>query len=372
MGIHWAVPALEELLPDQIIERFQWAQTDPNKATKDSDRLPFINGATGELIMEIKSHKFYRFRRDKLRKLLLEGIDVRWGKSLSDIEYSEDGTSVTASFADGTQDTGSLLIGADGPHSAVRNHLLGPERAEVVPIDYATTFCFSKHTREHALFLRAKPHHSLYQTAPHPSGNLGWLSLHDGDDPEHPENWTFFHYISYPEPRDYVNTKTKAEHLAYQRQLASHFTDPFRSVFEWMPDDSQVWYSKLRQWDPSELEHQWDNRNGRVTIAGDAAHPMTFQRGQGLNHAIKDALEVFKAIESFWNGGEFGIQERKEALKTYEEEMIPRGGEEVRMSEKNCVHMHNWEKVMESPSVKKGMNVKPEENLTGQPVEAQG
>lgn len=44
-------------------------------ATKDTDRLPFKNGATGELIKEIESSKFYRLRRDKFRAMLLTGLD---------------------------------------------------------------------------------------------------------------------------------------------------------------------------------------------------------------------------------------------------------------------------------------------------------
>lgn len=46
------------------------------------------------------------------------------GKNLSEI--SQDGTQVTAMFADGTCETGDLLVGADGPTSTIR-HLLLPD-----------------------------------------------------------------------------------------------------------------------------------------------------------------------------------------------------------------------------------------------------
>jgi hypothetical protein len=128
--------------------------------------------------------------------------------------------------------------------------------------------CFTRRTREHALYLRSPPHHPLYQVAPHPDGLCGWLSLHDGEDAEHPENWTSFHYISFPEPRDHVNTRSAGEHVAHQKQLAQTFADPWRSVFQWMPDDADVWYAKLRNWDPSLPEHAWDNHDGRVTLTG--------------------------------------------------------------------------------------------------------
>lgn len=106
------------------------------------------------------------------------------------------------------------------------------------------------------------------------------------------------------------------------------------------------------------MEHQWDNRQGRVTLAGDAAHPMTFQRGQGLNHAMKDAYTACKAIESFWNRGDFTIEDRAAAIQAYEEEMVIRTGEEVRLSEESTVKLHNWSSVMQSPLIKHGLGVK--------------
>ena len=84
---------------------------------------------------------------------------------------------------------------------------------------------------------------------------------------------------------------------------------------------------------------------------------MTFQRGQGLNHAIMDSFLLCKGIESFWNSGDFSSEQRAAAITDYENEMIPRGGEEVRMSEANSIAMHDWEKVMQSPTMKKGMHV---------------
>lgn len=90
---------------------------------------------------------------------------------------------------------------------------------------------------------------------------------------------------------------------------------------------------------------------------------MTFQRGQGLNHAIMDSFLLCKGIESFWNSGDFSLEQRAAAITDYENEMIPRGGEEVRLSEANSIAMHDWEKVMQSPSVKKGLmsTIKPPE-----------
>ncbi|KAI4118670.1 MAG: hypothetical protein LQ345_001325 [Seirophora villosa] len=357
MGIHWAVPALKSLIPESLFSRIQSTQVDPHTPTKDVEKLRFLNGRTGEIMGVVEIEKFYRLRRSKIRALLLEGLEVRWGKSIADITYSDDGETVTAHFADGTQDTGSILVGTDGPHSATRSILVGAEAARCTPIDYASTMCFSSLPRDKALFLRSDPHHPLFQCAPHPSGTFSWLGLHDAPDPSDPESWVFFHYISFPEPRDQISKKSTAEHVVHQKQLAREYADPFRSAFDWLADDSATaWYGKLQHWDPGDPAHAWDGKGGRVTLAGDAAHPMTFQRGQGLNHAISDAAKLCKAITEIWAAR---IEERAASkarlMGEYENEMIKRGSDEIRMGEMNTKMLHDWDKVMQSPVMRQGL-----------------
>lgn len=53
---------------------------------------------------------------------------VKFGKRLGSISLP-DSSSVTAHFEDGTTATGSILVGAEGANSKVREYLLGPEKA---------------------------------------------------------------------------------------------------------------------------------------------------------------------------------------------------------------------------------------------------
>lgn len=358
MGLHWAWPSFQSLVPETIFNRIETAQVDPSMPVKPIERLPMLNGATGELLTAIPVDRFYRLRRSKIRALLMEGLDVQMNKKLVGITYSSDGRTVSASFEDGTSATGCLLLGTDGPHSTVRQLLVGTNRAKVVPIDYAATMCFSQHTREHALYLRSPPFHPLFQCASHPAGYFAWLGLHDAPDPDSPETWTFFHYISFPESRDEITPKSTAERVAHQKSLAKQFADPFKSVFEWMPDDtSTAWHGKLQHWDPLAPGNRWENHGGRVTLAGDAAHPLTFQRGQGLNHAITDALKLVQAIEKRWHGArEFDQEQRVKAVGAYESEVVTRTSEEVRLGEMNTAMMHDWARLKESPIMTRGMD----------------
>ena len=174
---------------------------------------------------------------------------VEWGKKIVHIIYLDDGKGVKACFEDGTEVTGFMLAGADGARLWVRSLLVGSDVAKPTPIDFAASVYLktcSRRSRQRALFLRSEPHHPLSQIVPHPDGYYSWLGLHDASDSKHPENWEFFQYISFPEPRELENNQAVAEHVAHLEAMAARFADPWRSSFEWMPDDIMTaWDAKL-------------------------------------------------------------------------------------------------------------------------------
>lgn len=57
-------------------------------------------------------------------------------------------------------------------------------------------------------------------------------------------------------------------------EYAELFAEPFRSAFLSLPGDAVLWCERLAQWPTVE----WDGRGGTVTLAGDAAHPMTYRK----------------------------------------------------------------------------------------------
>jgi 2-polyprenyl-6-methoxyphenol hydroxylase-like FAD-dependent oxidoreductase len=353
MGLHWGAPVLRSLMPHGWWEdRIQSLQVDPNVPTNDRDTLKWLRGDTGELVAAITFGPFYRLRRSKLRHLLSQGLDIRYDKSLHAISYAPDGHSVTAHFSDGSTATGCMLVGADGARSATRQILLGPQLGAINHIPYAATFVQSKFTRDQALYLRS--FHPLYLASAHPKNYFAFFGMHDAPDAHDPSSWTFFYYISWHcslEEQEATKDWTGAQRLAQQKELAQQFCDPWKSALEWTPDDTPVWYLGLTEWDPGLDGHRWDNHNGRVTMVGDAAHPMTYQRGQGLNHSVTDAGKLCEAIASIHAGAD-----QQATVTAFEDEMIKRGGTEVRDCTANTVMLHDWERVRQSPLFTKGMN----------------
>jgi len=76
-----------------------------------------------------------RVSRSRFRALCSEAIHVRYNKALSTVTYGPDNKGVTAHFTDGSTAEGDIIIGADGPRSTVREHVVGPELAKSTALD---------------------------------------------------------------------------------------------------------------------------------------------------------------------------------------------------------------------------------------------
>jgi 2-polyprenyl-6-methoxyphenol hydroxylase-like FAD-dependent oxidoreductase len=352
MGLHWGAPALRSLMTEDMWARIQSVQVDPSQPTARKDALNFMNAQSGETMAVIPVQNFYRLRRRKLRGLLVEDLDICYGKTLCAISYSSDGERATASFNDGSSISANLIVGTDGARSTLRRLVLGPKSGAIRRLPFSATFVQARFPAGKARFLRT--FHPLYIAGINPEGFFSLLGIHDAPDPRDPECWTFFFYISWPsslkEQEDTAHW-SNAQRLQQVKGFAQSFTDPFRSAFEWLSDDHPVWCMGLSDFDPGAEAHRWDSHGGRVTVAGDAAHAMTYQRGQGLNHSVTDAAKLVEAVDAF----ALGKTSRQAAIASYEEEMIERAGGEVRLSTMNTEVLHNWRKVLQSPVLTSGM-----------------
>lgn len=351
MGLHWGAPILKSLMPDEWWSRIQSLQVDPNVPTKAEDTLTFLKGDDGKPMAAFTFGPFYRIVRSKLRDLLSQGQNIEYEKRLSNITYADDGQSVTAHFADGSSTTGRLLIGADGARSTTRQILLGAEHARINQIPFVATFIQRKFPKEQALFLRS--FHPLYIASAHPQNKFAFFGIHDATDAEDPSSWTFFFYISWHssiEEQEATANWTDAQRLSQSKEFAKSWCEPWKSAYEWTPDDHPVWHVRLNDWDPGLEGHRWDNHDGLVTMVGDAVHPMTYQRGQGLNHSLTDAGQLRDALVEIQTGGD-----RKGMITKYEDEMIKRAGKEVREGTANTTMLHDWSQVMKSPVFTKGL-----------------
>jgi 2-polyprenyl-6-methoxyphenol hydroxylase-like FAD-dependent oxidoreductase len=282
-----------------------------------------------------------RFSRTKLRALISEGIKVKYGKTLSSISYNESGSGVSAHFADGTSISGDVLIGADGPRSKSRDLIVGEGRSEASPAGVVVAVVRSKYTAEQSLLLHQ--HASMASVAVHPNGTYTAIFGQDFTAPG-PENWEFQTMHS-SMPKGFKGSDV--EKLKLLKDKAAEYIGIWKDAIMWIPEGTPVGFNQLVYWKTVEF----DNRGGRATLAGDAAHPMMPQRGQGLNHAICDAANLVAAMSKVQKG-ELSL---KDAVSDYDAEMIKRGGDEVQVSLVNTQMFHDWKTVMQSPLISKSV-----------------
>ncbi|KAF7186548.1 FAD-dependent monooxygenase phnB [Pseudocercospora fuligena] len=347
MSIQWALPMLSALLPDKLHERLQTASVDPHYNFPESgNAMPVYNAETGELVKSIPLVKMLRVSRRKMRALCAEGIDVQYGKALKSLARPNK-SSISVQFADGTSVSGSLVVGADGATSVVRSEAFagGPAgQASQVPYSGVNMHvCYHDAATARSLRESLSP---IMAIGAHPRGYWLWLSVQDVPDPASPENWVFQLQWTW---RDGAETAPLAElNLAkLKAEAAEVFSEPFKSAWTNIPDGTPVPKNRISIWAPKGIAQElW---NGRVALVGDAAHAMSFHRGQGLNHGIADAVKLTEALTSV--SDQDGL---RAAVGDYETEMIARAGEEVRVSKLNTEMMHDWARLKESPFMQRG------------------
>ncbi|KAH8675418.1 hypothetical protein BX600DRAFT_534880 [Xylariales sp. PMI_506] len=273
------------------------------------------------------SGQIIRANRALLREWLSTNIPINYQKHAVRIE--EDDDSVTVHFADGTSATGDIVIGADGVHSVTRKHIFGgkdeylqrePAAAisgdfkldgSVMELQLELASCsyvvgFEDPNGEKSFF-----YVGLDGALPDgKSGNYYFHVMWPDQGAAHDDFWT---YSAAPkELHDFVVQKTQT--------LAPDFKSviPFTTA-EGIKSPLVRYHTLIIPALPV----------GRVTLLGDAAHAMTPFRGEGGSHAIRDALNLARALAKIDKTSEGS---RKKIIGAYQQEMLERGGKAASLS----------------------------------------
>jgi salicylate hydroxylase len=218
---------------------------------------------------------FYHLHRADLHDVLRAALGdqhITLGARCVAVEQRDSG--VTARFADGRETTGDLLIGADGIHSVVRDHVAGPDRPiwsrqiswrGLAPAKVGHDVGLE--VRHHSFWGPRKIFVCFYVSA----GRLvNWVGNTQSNEDWHEESW------SARGDRDEVLRLFAGWHPEVQALIAGT-----EQVFKWALFDRPP----LETW-----------TRGRVTLLGDAAHPMLPYMAQGASQSIEDAFVLARCL----------------------------------------------------------------------------
>ena len=245
--------------------------------------------------------------RADLQEVLLRavgeaGAAVRTGKELVGFEQTGDG--VRASFADGTEEHGAVLVGADGLRSRVRAGIFGEER----PRYAGYTAWRGVVVPEDALVPVGGGFESWgrgrrFGCAHVGRGRIYWFATRNA-----------------PEGGDEGPEGARAALLGAFRG----WHEPVEALIR-ATDESAILRTDI--YDRAPLGKAWGD--GRVTLLGDAAHPMTPNLGQGACQAIEDAVVLARCLRESGAGDAAGSLRRYEALRADRTAAIVRSSRRV-------------------------------------------
>ncbi|KAK1753678.1 hypothetical protein QBC47DRAFT_462450 [Echria macrotheca] len=351
IALHWALPIFKKLLPPSVVDNLPQAICNPYlDFNPDVECLPCMNANTGEMLFKSPMPGSRRVSRQRIRQLMTEGVDIRWGKRVSAIRSDND--TVQVEFDDGETVRADYVLGTDGAGSKVRDILYrNDEKARAVPSGYYFATAITRHNNAE----RVEPVHSLHPVTMVFMGtdSVGAIGTMYVDDPEDKSTWTTFWVkiwrkglASFPDPPS--STRSGQEALAYLKKTTKNGLAPFQNQIDWAPEDGSTvaFIDEMKTWTPF---LPFDTHEGRVTLAGDAAHPMLVYRGQGFQHAIVDASNYVDALLKIQAGGD-----REEIFNAYNAEMVERGAKAVEQSLKEAELSFDPESILKMTMVRRG------------------
>jgi 2-polyprenyl-6-methoxyphenol hydroxylase-like FAD-dependent oxidoreductase len=299
--------ALRECLPAANWERFE------RSAGTSGNGFGFLTEQLKPLLLldpEVEQH--YSASRITLRQVLLDGLDVRFGKRFE--RYEQHDGVITPHFEDGTTAECDVLVGADGIRSRVRRQYLPHAGTEEVGV---TAIAGKLFLDDHDW---VPPELVVRANSIIPTSRAGmFLAMHDGlgvtdnlDDP------------LFDNVRPYLMWAYAAADLTVHDGLDLR-REVLGRISRWSPELNRIVASS-----PQETISEWRIRSSKpierwqptnITLLGDAIHAMTPMRGVGANIALRDAQLLARCIAG---GGD--------AIARYEHEMYDYGFAAVRDS----------------------------------------
>ncbi|KAI8817490.1 uncharacterized protein EV422DRAFT_226867 [Fimicolochytrium jonesii] len=281
-----AVPALKQL---GVWDEIRAAGCEMDRVCIFSESKKELGHMSGDMYREAWGAPLLTIERGLLQQILLKhaqesGVDVQYNKKVTSITVDKRSETVFITFSDGTTETGSMLIGADGAHSITRKtmySLLGtpepPMRTRGISTLYGISAPIPQIPLGHTQWVMGT--NEIWGTWALANHKTFWFI--NEYEPEKVKEGQWF------DDADVEATKKRFEDRWFPVEGVGRFGDVMRD------SDRCI---KVGLWEKSyEHVHAAD---GKIVLMGDAAHPMVPFAGQGANTAIEDAVTLANLLLS--------------------------------------------------------------------------
>ncbi|KAK0625972.1 hypothetical protein B0T14DRAFT_561924 [Immersiella caudata] len=350
LTLHWSLPALRQLLPEELFRRIPETYVDRVSVEEGrASRFPFFDLSSGELkaaTPAASESQRIRMSRQRFRELIAEGIDIQWSKGVASAESREE--TVTAHFDDGSSVTGRLLVACDGGNSRSRRALFPERHTYKIPIGVLGVK--AEYTPEQMEPLQKLDPVFLQGTA---SGNdtYAYFSIlnspgnHPSSNTQADPGYILQIVISWPLRSGFLSKPdlvplpaSKQDSLELIKIFAASWAEPFQSLAMNISPDSEIKSLELYDWlPPKEVPSL-----GNIALVGDAFHPMSMYRGEGANHAIVDVLDLIETVIPHLASDKATLQT---AVQTYQNAVAARARPGVLASRQACLDAHDWGRI---------------------------
>jgi len=310
-------------------------------------------------------------RRWKYQQVLYEacieaGIQIHFGKRLQSATTTTTGSKTILQFKDGSKITTSLLIGADGINSKVRNYVVNPTAEEekqksleeflpeytgvtclmgCANVPFMRGICFPSSATSKC--------HACYYPTKVPTDED---EEEEGGESNDHDKYEMVFQIYFPSPIERPDTwrtltpdeaKVECQELAqklredgwdeqFLRPLESSSLKGVLRVGLRSREALDVWHVGSGSGDGEKEEEDESANVGRAVLLGDAAHPPVPYIGQGAQMAMEDAGTLSLLLGHFCpivdSGGDddaaatttIDLSKFQDAMKVYEKLRVPR------------------------------------------------